>query len=59
MFHEKTVRGHYYALSNACDLDYSYILGNSKKDNSIIQMDRDMFIPIEKIRKTLKLAKII
>jgi len=59
MFHEKTVRGHYYALSNACDLDYSYILGDIRKDNKKISMDSDMYIPFKKLEKTLQLAKII
>ncbi|MCX6823038.1 MAG: glycosyltransferase family 61 protein [candidate division SR1 bacterium] len=58
IFHEKTVRGHYYCIANACELDYYYLLGKSIKDNRKMEMDRDMYIPIEKIIKTLELAGI-
>ena len=58
IFHEKTVRGHYYCIANACELDYYYLLGKSIKDNRKMEMDRDMYIPIGKLIDTLKLAGI-
>jgi hypothetical protein len=56
LFHEKTVFWHYFCLSQSCNLDYSYLVW--KIDNTqthIIQMDRDMDIPMDKLRNTLNL----
>lgn len=58
LFQPKTIRWHYYALSNACNLDYYYLVGDCIKNNSLIPMDRDMYIDINNFKETLKLAKI-
>lgn len=59
MFHEKTVRGHYCALANACKLDYYYLIGDIQKDTKKISMDSNMYIPLGKLEKTLQLANML
>lgn len=59
LFQEKTARGHFYCLANACKLDYYYVMWGYIKDPSKIEMDRDMHISLKKLKATLKLAQII
>ena len=56
--HEDTIKWHIYALCNACQLEYAYIVGNVQKDPSKIEMDQDMHIPLVYIKDTLKLMNI-
>ncbi len=56
--HEDTVKGHIYAVSNSCRLNYAYIVGDAIKDNSKIEMDKDMHIPLESLQATLKMMHV-
>jgi len=54
LFHPQTIFGHYYAMAWSLWFDYTPLVWKMKLDTKKIEMDNDIIVDIEQVRKVLK-----
>ena len=54
IFHPETIFGHYYTMAGSLWMPYHPILGTTKSDPKLIEMDQDMIVNMEDVKAVIE-----